>query len=133
MLDKTFFIGAMLLIVGIVWSIATNSIGTTEWMLLLVGAVLDILAGMAQGWAIAQKEQGKIRTGKRNLYVVVTLIVFVALKVTLNITIPSYLAISQVGLWLSIIFAVGGLFLGRALYSLPLKPLPLLRSSLYLN
>ncbi|MED1624868.1 hypothetical protein [Bacillus pseudomycoides] len=121
MLDKIFFIGTMLLIVGIVWSIATNSIGTTEWMLLLVGVVLGILAGMAQGWAIAQKEQGKIGMGKRNLYVVVTLIVFVALKVTLNITIPSYLAISQVGLWLSIIFAVGGLFLGRALYSLPLK------------
>ncbi|MGG2065390.1 hypothetical protein [Bacillus sp. S14(2024)] len=63
MLDKTFFIGALLLIIGNVWSIATNSIGTTEWMLLLVGVVLGILAGMAQGWAITQKEQGKIGSG----------------------------------------------------------------------
>lgn len=120
-LDKIFFIGLMLLIFGVVWAIATNSIGKIEWMLLLVGVVIGILAGMIQGWAISQKELGKIGSGKRIFYVVGTLIVFVALKVTLNIMIPSYLATSQIGIWLSVMFAIGGLFLGRALYAQPAK------------
>ncbi|MEC0242360.1 hypothetical protein P4H66_21360 [Paenibacillus dokdonensis] len=118
-LDKIFSIGLMLLFVGVVWAIATNRVGKIEWMLLLVGVVIGMLAGMIQGWAIAQKELGKIGSGKRVLYVVGTLIVFVALKVTLNIMIPSYLATSQIGIWMSVVFAIGGLFLGRALYSRP--------------
>ncbi|WP_136605033.1 hypothetical protein [Paenibacillus dokdonensis] len=120
-LDKILFIGLTLLIAGIVWAIATNSIGKIEWMLLLVVVVIGMLAGMIQGWAIAQKELGKIGSGKRVLYVVGTLIVFVVLKVTLNIMVPSYLATSQIGIWMSVVFAIGGLFLGRALYSRPVK------------
>ncbi|WP_313731702.1 hypothetical protein [Cohnella nanjingensis] len=119
--DKTFFIGSVLLVVGIVWAMTTNRIGTTEWMLLLVGVVLGILAGVVQGWAIAQKEQGKIKSGMRIFYIVGTVIVLVALKVTLNIAFPSYIATSQIGIWLSIVFAIGGLLLGRALYPQPVN------------
>lgn len=59
MLDKTFFIGTMLLIVWIVWSIATNSIGTTECMLLLVGVVLGILAGSNRSKRTRENRNGQ--------------------------------------------------------------------------
>nr|WP_255654604.1 hypothetical protein [Cohnella sp. REN36] len=99
----------------------THRMGTTEWMLLLVGVVLGILAGMVQGWAIAQKEHGKIKSGMRIFYIVAVIIVLVALKVTLNIAFPSYIATSQIGTWLSIVFAIGGLLLGRAVYPQPVN------------
>jgi hypothetical protein len=119
--DKTFLVGALLLLGGIVWAVTTGRVGTTEWLLLLVGAGLGIAAGMVQGWAIARKKEGKAGSGKRILYVAGTLIVFVALKVALNIAFPSYLATSLIGTWLSIVIAVGGLFIGRAAYAQPVK------------
>lgn len=50
------------------------------------------------------------------LWIVGILIVFVALKVAMNILIPSYLATSGNGIWLSIVFVIGGLLLGRSFY-----------------
>lgn len=116
-LNKIFLIGLMLFITGIVWAFTMNGIGTIEWMLLLSGIVLGILAGMIQGWAVARQKQGKIGSGLRTLWVIGTIIVLIALKVLLNILIPSYLATSESGIWLSVVFALGGLLLGRSFYS----------------
>lgn len=114
--NQVFFIGALLLIAGIVWAIAMNRVGTTAWILLLVGVVIGILAGFIQGWAIRQQEQGKIGPGKRATYIVGAIVLLVAVKVALNILFPSYIATSQSGIWLSVVIAVGGLLLGRAWY-----------------
>ncbi len=34
-LDRTVFIGTMLLVIGVVWAFMLNGIGTKEWILLL--------------------------------------------------------------------------------------------------
>lgn len=116
-MKKIFLIGLILLIVGIVWAFAMNGIGTLEWLLLLFGFVIGILAGVIQGWAIAREKRGLIGPGKRKLLLVGTIIVFIALKVSINVAVPSYIATSANGIWLSIVIAVDGLLLGRSLYS----------------
>ncbi|KEQ21955.1 hypothetical protein [Paenibacillus tyrfis] len=116
-LDRTFFIGAMLLVIGVVWAFTMNGIGTKEWILLLSVTVLGIAAGVVQGRLIFLNKRGQIGSGKKTLWIVGILIVFVALKVAMNILIPSYLATSGNGIWLSIVFVIGGLLLGRSFYS----------------
>jgi|GEM_PF-5931354 len=114
--SQTWLIGALLLMAGIVWAIATNRVGTTAWILIAVGVVIGILAGIIQGWAIHQQERGKIGPGKRAAYIVGAIVLLVAVKVALNVMFPTYIATNQSGIWLSVVFAVGGLFLGRAWY-----------------
>ncbi|MCM3270852.1 hypothetical protein [Paenibacillus elgii] len=116
-LDRTFLIGAMLLVIGVVWAFTLNGIGTKEWILLLAVTVLGIAAGVVQGRVIFLNKRGQIGSGKMKLWIVGTLIVFVALKVAMNMLIPSYLATSGNGIWLSIVFVIGGLLLGRSFYS----------------
>lgn len=116
-IDRTFLIGTLLLIVGVLWAFTMNAIGTKEWILLLSGTILGIIAGMVQGWVLFLNKRGQIGSRKKILWIVGTLIVFVALKVTINISIPSYLATSENGIWVSIVFAIGGLLLGRSFYS----------------
>ncbi|WP_268627562.1 hypothetical protein [Paenibacillus alvei] len=74
-----------------------NGIGAKEWTLLLSGTVLGIVAGMIQGWVLFLNKRGQMGSGKMKLWIVGTLIVFVALKVTINISFPSYLATSENG------------------------------------
>lgn len=116
-LDRTFSIGAMLLVIGVVWAFMLNGIGTKEWILLLSVTVLGIVAGVVQGRLLFLNKRGQIGSGKMKLWIVGILIVFVALKVAMNILIPSYLATSGNGIWLSIVFVIGGLLLGRSFYS----------------
>ncbi|MEW9701778.1 hypothetical protein [Paenibacillus sp. SI8] len=71
--DHSFFIGAILLIAGVVWAIATNRIGTTAGLLLFVGVVIGIVAEVIQGWVINQNDQGRIESGKRVVYIVGTI------------------------------------------------------------
>ncbi|PUA38292.1 hypothetical protein C8Z91_15650 [Paenibacillus elgii] len=116
-LDRTFSIGAMLLVIGVVWAFTMDGIGTKEWILLLLVTVLGIVAGVVQGRLLFLNKRGQIGSGKMKLWIVGILIVFVALKVAMNILIPSYLATSGNGIWLSIVFVIGGLLLGRSFYS----------------
>lgn len=116
-LNRIFLIGTILLIFGLAWAFTMNDMGTIEWVLLLSGIVFGILAGLIQGWAISQKKQGKIGSGIGALWVIGTIIVLIAVKVSLNIVVPSSLATSEQGIWLSIVVAIGGLLLGRSLYS----------------
>ncbi|UKS27957.1 hypothetical protein LOZ80_03120 [Paenibacillus sp. HWE-109] len=116
-LSRIFLIGALLISVGVVWAFTMNAIGTKEWILLLLGTVLGIIAGMVQARVIFLNKRGQIGSGKMKLWIVGTLIVFVALKVTINISIPSYIATSESGIYLSIVLAIGGLLLGRSYYS----------------
>ncbi|TQR41184.1 hypothetical protein C7Y44_26335 [Paenibacillus popilliae] len=116
-LDSIFLVGLLLLIAGVVWAFTMNGIEAKEWILLLSGTVLGIVAGMIQGWVLFLNKRGQMGSGKMKLWIVGTLIVFVALKVTINISFPSYLATSESGTWVSIVFAIGGLLLGRSLYS----------------
>ncbi|NEN85951.1 hypothetical protein [Paenibacillus elgii] len=115
-LDRTFSIGAMLLVIGVVWAFTMDGIGTKEWILLLLVTVLGIIAGVVQGRLLFLNKRGQIGSGKMKLWIVGILIVFVALKVAMNILIPSYLATSGNGIWLSIVFVIGGLLLGRSFY-----------------
>ncbi|WP_274649532.1 hypothetical protein [Paenibacillus humicola] len=113
---KLFLIGAILLIAGAVWAITLNGIGILEWLLLLSGIVLGIFAGLLQGWVIRQKERGKIGSGKMTFGVTGIIIVLIVIKVILNLLIPSQLATSESGIYLSIVFAISGLMLGRSFY-----------------
>lgn len=115
--DRLLLIGSILILVGIVWAFMMNGIGTLEWMLLLSGIVLGILAGMIQGWAVARKKRGNIGSGKMILWVVGAIIVLIAVKVAINVLIPSHLATTDSGIYLSIVYAIGGLLLGRSIYS----------------
>jgi len=116
-LDRAFLIGAILLIIGFVWAFMMKGMGTLEWILLLAGMILGLLAGLFQGWTIARKNRGQIGPGRMKLYIVAVIVVFIALKVYINISIPSYLATSESGIYLSVVFAVSGLLLGRYSYS----------------
>ncbi|MFB7142737.1 hypothetical protein ACFCYN_24385 [Gottfriedia sp. NPDC056225] len=118
-LDRSFLIGALLLIIGVVWAFMMSGVKGLEWLLLLSGIVLGILAGIVQGWAIARSKLEKIGRGKKTLWVIGTIIILVVLKVAINVSIPSYLATSQLGICLSIVFAVSGLLLGRSFYPSP--------------
>ncbi|WP_018754264.1 hypothetical protein [Paenibacillus terrigena] len=116
-LGRIFLIGTLLLIVGVLWAFTMNGIGTKEWILLLSGTILGIIAGMVQGWVLNLNKRGKIGSGMKIFGIVGAIILLVALKVTINISIPSYLATSENGIWVSIVFAIGGLLLGRSYYS----------------
>ncbi|MFD0716953.1 hypothetical protein [Paenibacillus sp. GCM10027626] len=116
-LDRIFLIGAMLLVVGVAWALTINDIGTKEWILLLSIIVLGFIAGLIQGRAILLHKRDKMGEGKMKFWIVGTLIVFVALKVAMNIVIPSYIANDGIGILVSIIFVIGGLFIGRSFYS----------------
>ncbi|PEL14394.1 hypothetical protein [Bacillus sp. AFS017336] len=118
-LDRSFLIGALLLIIGVIWGFMMSGVKGIEWLLLLSGIVLGILAGIVQGWSIARSKLGKIGRGKKTLWVIGTILILVVLKVAINVLIPSYLATSQLGIWLSIVFAVSGLLLGRSFYPSP--------------
>ncbi|OZB95528.1 hypothetical protein CJP46_17170 [Paenibacillus sp. XY044] len=115
-LNRTLIIGSVLLIAGVVWGLTMNGIGMIEWILLLLGMMLGIVAGMIQGWVLLLNKRGQIGSGKRTFWIVGTLIVLVALKVTINIAFPTYIATSGSGIWLSVVFAVGGLLLGRSYF-----------------
>lgn len=115
--DRLLLIGSILIIVGIVWAFIMNGIGTLEWTLLLSGIVLGILAGMIQGWAVARKKRRIIGSGKMILWVIGAIVVLIAVKVAINVLIPSHLATTDNGIYLSIVFAIGGLLLGRSIYS----------------
>ncbi|MFF2875554.1 hypothetical protein ACFVR2_04450 [Gottfriedia sp. NPDC057991] len=116
--NTLFFIGILMLILGVIWAYKMNKIGAIEWLLLLSGIIFGILTGIIQGWAIAREKRGEIGSGKRKLWVIGSIIILISLKVSLNILIPSYLALSESGIWLSIIFAIGGLLLGRSLFTI---------------
>ncbi|NBD25111.1 hypothetical protein [Paenibacillus glycinis] len=120
---RTFLVGAVLLIVGFAWALTMNGLGTLEWALLLTGIALGVLAGTIQGWAVARKRRGTTGSGKMLLWVSGTIVSLIVVKVAINILIPSNLATEESGLYLSIVFAVGGLFLGRGAYS-RLAPIP---------
>jgi hypothetical protein len=107
-----------MLILGGIWAYMMNKIGAIEWLLLLSGIILGMLTGGIQGWAIAREKRGEIGSGKKKLWVIGSIIILISLKVSLNILIPSYLALSESGIWLSILFAIGGLLLGRSLYTI---------------
>ncbi|MFD4705613.1 hypothetical protein ACFWM3_12145 [Gottfriedia sp. NPDC058432] len=117
-LNTLFFIGVLMLILGGIWAYQMNKIGAIEWLLLLSGIIMGILTGIIQGWAITREKRGEIGSGKRKLWVIGSIIILISLKVSLNILIPSYLALSESGIWLSIIFAIGGLLLGRSLFTI---------------
>ncbi|MBB6731500.1 hypothetical protein [Cohnella zeiphila] len=116
-LGRTRLIGTVLLLAGVVWALTMKGIGTEEWFLLLSGTVLGVVAGMIQGWILLLRDRRQIGSGKMKLWITGILIVFIALKVTINMTIPSYLATSENGIWVSIVFAIGGLLIGRSFYS----------------
>ncbi|MCM3294207.1 hypothetical protein M3661_29410 [Paenibacillus sp. MER 180] len=116
-LDSIFLVGLLLLIAGVVWALTMNGIGAKEWILLLSGTILGILAGVFQGWMLKLNKRGKIGSGMKIFGIVGAIILLVALKVTINISIPSYLATSESGIWVSVVYAIGGLLLGRSLYS----------------
>ncbi|KZE77056.1 hypothetical protein AV654_22450 [Paenibacillus elgii] len=58
LLDRTFSIGAMLLVIGVVWAFTMDGIGTKEWILLLLVTVLGILAGVVQGRLLFLNKRG---------------------------------------------------------------------------
>lgn len=115
-INKFLLIGVILLIVGCIWAFVSNRIGLVEWLLLLSGILLGIFVGMVQRWAVNREKRGEMKRGIKTLWVTGTIIVLIFLKVTLNIVFPSYLATSMAGIWLSIIFAIGGLLLGHSIY-----------------
>lgn len=115
-IDKMFLFGTILLVIGIVWIIAMQSIPVLEWALLLTGIVLGILAGFVQRWAIIRQKRGHIGRVKRTVWVVGTVVILVTFKVALNILLPTPLATTGNGICLSIIVAIGGLLLGHSLY-----------------
>ncbi|MFC5407649.1 hypothetical protein [Cohnella soli] len=116
-LNRMFLIGALLLIVGVVWAFTMNGIGAKEWSLLLVGTAMGIIGGIIQAKVIFLKNRGKIGSSKMKMWITGTILVFVAVKVALNTIIPTYLATNIDGIWVSIVFAVGGFLLGRSYYS----------------
>ena len=117
-LDRVFIIGTLLLIVGIVFAFMINDIGIKEWILLSLILVLGFVAGVIQGRVIFLNRIEKMTKSKMKFWIVGTLIIFVALKVSINLFIPSYIATDGKGILLSIVFVIGGLFIGRSLYSL---------------
>ncbi|WP_231506500.1 hypothetical protein [Paenibacillus sp. UNC451MF] len=122
-LNKTFAVGIILILIGIAWGLLLVGIGMLEWLLLLSGIVLGIIAGLVQRWAIARQRLGLITSDKKRLWIIGVIVVLIVVKVAINVFIPSYLATSNSGIYLSIVYAVGGLLLGHALY-LRFKPMP---------
>jgi len=121
MLNKNLRIGILLFIAVIVWSIFTSGIGTIEWTLLLSGTILGVLAGMAQGWATHRKKLGEIESIKMIIWWVGALIILIGLKIGMTLLIPSNLLTISNGIYLSILFAISGLFLGRSFVSISKK------------
>lgn len=122
-LNKTFAVGIILILIGIAWGLLLVGIGMLEWLLLLSGIVLGIIAGLVQRWAITRQRLGLITPDKKRLWIIGVIVVLIVVKVAINVFIPSYLATSNSGIYLSIVYAVGGLLLGHALY-LRFKPMP---------
>ncbi|WP_231392042.1 MULTISPECIES: hypothetical protein [unclassified Paenibacillus] len=122
-LNKTFVVGIILILIGIAWGLLLDGIGMREWLLLLSGIVLGIIAGLVQRWAVVRQRLGLITPDKKRLWIIGVIVVLVIVKVAINVFIPSYLATSNSGIYLSIVYAIGGLLLGHALY-LRFKPMP---------
>ncbi|WP_282942954.1 hypothetical protein [Paenibacillus sp. RC67] len=122
-MNKTFAVGIILILIGIAWGLLLVGIGMLEWLLLLSGIVLGIIAGLVQRWAITRQRLGLITPDKKRLWIIGVIVVLIVVKVAINVFIPSYLATSNSGIYLSIVYAVGGLLLGHALY-LRFKPMP---------
>lgn len=116
-LDRVIIIGTLLLIIGIVFAFMVSDIGIKEWTLLLLITVLGFVAGVIQGRVVFLNKIKKMSKGKMKFWIVGVLIVFVALKVSMNIFIPSYISTDGKGILLSIVFVIGGLFIGRSFYS----------------
>lgn len=122
MLNKNLLIGIFLFIAVSLWSIFTNGIGAMEWTLLLSGTILGILAGMVQGWATRRKKLGEINSIKMILWWIGALIILIGVKIGMTLLIPSNLLTISNGMYLNILFAISGLFLGRSFISIHKKP-----------
>lgn len=103
------------LIIGIVFSVRSAGLGAPEWTLLVFFAVLGFGAGSVQAYAIAKARQGAISPAARNLRVILSLAVLIALKIVIAASIVTHLQNTGTSLLIQICFSLFGLFLARGL------------------
>lgn len=113
--NRTIRIAVISLIIGIVFSFRVAELGAPEWSLLGFFAVLGFCAGTVQAVAIAKAREGAISPAARNLRVVLSLAVLVALKIVIAASIITHLQNTGTSLLIQICFSLFGLFLARGL------------------
>lgn len=113
--NRTIRIAMISLMLGIVFSFKSAGLGAKEWTLLVLFALLGFCVGTVQAHAIAKARQGAISGAARNLRVVLSLAVLIALKIVIAASIVSHLQNSGTSLLIQICFSLFGLFLARGL------------------
>ncbi|WP_274654357.1 hypothetical protein [Paenibacillus humicola] len=101
------------LIVGIVFSYRVQGMGPADWSILALFVLFGFVAGAVQAFAIVKARQGRMSKMRRNVIVILSFVVLVALKGILAASVASHLANSGDSSYVQIFFSIFGIFFAR--------------------